>query len=235
MNIIIAPSILSADYLRFGEQVREAEAAGAQAIEVDVMDGRFVPNITFGQGLVRALRPITKMKLYVHLMIVAPEKYLAEFAEAGADRLTVHQEICPHLHRSLQTIRDLKVETRKGLEAGVALNPSTPLSMIEEVLDLADVVQIMTVNPGFGGQAFLHSQLQKIEKLRQVIADRGLKTRIAVDGGINVQTVSLAAAAGATILVAGSSVYNHTASVKVCFDALQQAVQKYNSSKNLAA
>jgi ribulose-phosphate 3-epimerase len=223
LNIIIAPSILSADHSRFGEHVREAEAAGAKAIEVDVMDGRFVPNITFGQGLVRALRPVTRMKLYVHLMIVEPEKYLAEFAQAGADRLTVHQEACPHLHRTLQTIRDLKIE------AGVALNPATPTSMIEDVLDLVDVAQIMTVNPGFGGQTFLHSQLQKVEKLHQLVGGRGLKTRIAVDGGIDVQTAPLAAAAGATILVAGSSVYNQRASVKACLEALQQSVQKYNS------
>ena len=223
MNVIIVPSILSADYARFGEQVREAEAAGAEAIEVDVMDGRFVPNITFGQGLVRALRPLTKMKMFVHLMIVEPEKYLAEFAQAGAHRLTVHQEACPHLHRTLQTIRDLKIE------AGVALNPATPLAMIEEALDLADVVQIMTVNPGFGGQAFLHSQVEKIAKLRQMIAGRGLKNRIAVDGGVDAQTAPLVAAAGATLLVAGSSIYNPKASVQACMAALQQAVQKYNS------
>ncbi len=218
MNIIIVPSILSADFARFGEQVREAEAAGAQAVEIDVMDGRFVPNITFGQGLVRALRPLTNMKLYVHLMIVEPEKYLAEFAAAGADRLTVHQEACLHLHRTLQGIRDLKTE------AGVALNPATPISMIESVLDLAEVVQIMTVNPGFGGQAFLHSQLQKIESLHQLIAARGLPIRIAVDGGIDVQTAPQVVAAGATILVAGSSIYHQRATVKDSFHTLQQAV-----------
>ncbi|MGH7494357.1 MAG: ribulose-phosphate 3-epimerase [bacterium] len=223
MKVIIVPSILSADYSRLGEQVQEAEAAGAEAIEVDVMDGRFVPNITFGQGVVRALRPLTKMKLYVHLMIVEPEKYLMEFAQAGANRLTVHQEACLHLHRTLQMIRDLKIE------AGVALNPATPIDMIEAVLDLVDVAQIMTVNPGFGGQAFLHSQLQKISKLHQMIASRGLKIRIAVDGGIDVQTAPLVAAAGATILVAGSSVYSQSASVKASLQALQQSLQKFDS------
>lgn len=221
MSIIIAPSILAADYSRFGEQVREAEAAGAPALEVDVMDGRFVPNITFGQGLVRALRPLTRMKLYVHLMIVEPEKYLAEFAAAGADRLTVHQETCPHLHRTLQTIRDLKVE------AGVALNPATPLSMIEAVLDLADAVQIMTVNPGFGGQVFLHSQLQKIKMLHHLLGALNLKIPIAVDGGIDIHTAPLAAKAGARILVAGSSIYNPKAPVQQCFQALQQALREY--------
>ena len=221
MNIIIAPSILSADFARFGEQVRESETAGARAIEIDVMDGRFVPNITFGQNLVRALRPVTKMKLLVHLMIVEPEKYLAEFAAAGADRLTVHQETCVHLHRTLQSIRALKTEV------GVALNPATPASMIEGVLDLADVVQIMTVNPGFGGQAFLHGQLPKIKEVRQIISVRGLPGRIAVDGGIDVHTAPLAAGAGATILVAGASVYNKKASVQENFQTLLQAVKSF--------
>ncbi len=220
MTIIIEPSILSADLTRLGEQVREAEAAGAQAIQIDVMDGRFVPNITFGQGTVAALRASTNLFLDVHLMIVEPEKYLAEFAAAGANRLIVHQETCPHLHRTLQTIRGLNVE------AGVALNPSTPLCMLEEVWDLLDVVQIMTVNPGFGGQAFIRSQLDKMRTLQQVISVRGASTRIAVDGGIDVTTAPLAVDAGATILVAGSSVYNKKTSVEVSLKALQAVVQK---------
>ncbi|MEK7726968.1 MAG: ribulose-phosphate 3-epimerase [candidate division KSB1 bacterium] len=220
MPIIIEPSILSADLTRLGEQVREADAAGAQALQIDVMDGRFVPNITFGQGTVAALRASTNMFLDVHLMIVEPEKYLAEFAAAGANRLIVHQEACPHLHRTLQTIRSLNVET------GVALNPSTPLCMLEEVWDLLDVVQIMTVNPGFGGQAFIHSQLGKIETLQQIISGRGMNTRIAVDGGIDVTTAPLVVAAGATILVAGSSVFNKKAAVAACFKALQESARK---------
>jgi len=220
LPILIEPSILSADLTRLGEHVREAEAAGAQAIQIDVMDGRFVPNITFGQGTVAALRAITNMFLDVHLMIVEPEKYLAEFAAAGANRLIVHQETCPHLHRTLQIIRSLNVET------GVALNPSTPLCMLEEVWDLLDVAQIMTVNPGFGGQAFIHSQLGKIETLQQIISGRGMNTRIAVDGGIDMTTAPLVVEVGATILVAGSSVYNKKASVEACFKALQESVQK---------
>lgn len=220
MSLIIEPSILSADLTRLGEQVREAETAGAEAIQIDVMDGRFVPNITFGQGTVAALRSITSMFLDVHLMIVEPEKYLAEFVAAGANRVIVHQETCPHLHRTLQTIRSLNVET------GVALNPSTPLCMLEEVWDLLDVVQIMTVNPGFGGQAFIHSQLDKIRTLQQIISVRGMNTRIAVDGGIDVTTAPLVAEAGATILVAGSSVYNKKASVEVCFKAFQASLQR---------
>lgn len=220
MSLIIEPSILSADLTRLGEQVREAEAAGAKAIQIDIMDGRFVPNITFGQGTVAALRSITNMFLDVHLMIVEPEKYLAEFAAAGADRLIVHQEACPHLHRTLQTIRGLNVET------GVALNPSTPLCMLEEVWDLLDVVQIMTVNPGFGGQAFIHSQLDKMRTLHQIISGRKMKTRIAVDGGIDVTTAPLAVEAGATILVAGSSVYNKKASVAMSLKALQASAQQ---------
>lgn len=218
MNIIIEPSILSADFARLGEQVREAEAAGAEATQIDIMDGRFVPNITFGQGIVKALRSVTRMKLDVHLMIVEPEKYVAEFAEAGADRLIVHQEACLHLHRTLQSIRAL------GIEAGVAINPATPLSTVEEVLDLVEVVQIMTVNPGFGGQAFIHSQLDKIRRLRQILVSRGLEIRIAVDGGIDTTTAPLVVRAGASILVAGSSVYNKKASVaqnlKVLYDCL---------------
>jgi ribulose-phosphate 3-epimerase len=218
VNIIIEPSILSADFARLGEQVREAEAAGAEATQIDIMDGRFVPNITFGQGIVKALRSVTRMKLDVHLMIVEPEKYVAEFAEAGADRLIVHQEACLHLHRTLQSIRAL------GIEAGVAINPATPLSTVEEVLDLVEVVQIMTVNPGFGGQAFIHSQLDKIRRLRQILVSRGLEIRIAVDGGIDTTTAPLVVRAGASILVAGSSVYNKKASVaqnlKVLYDCL---------------
>lgn len=218
MSIIIEPSILSADLTRLGEQVREAEAAGASAIQIDVMDGRFVPNITFGQGTVAALRAITNMFLDVHLMIVEPEKYLAEFVKAGANRLIVHQETCPHLHRTLQTIRSMNVE------AGVALNPSTPLCMLEEVWDLLDVVQIMTVNPGFGGQAFIHGQLDKMRTLAQIISGRGANTRIAVDGGVDTASAPLVVEAGATILVAGSGVYNKKNSVEFCMKALRESI-----------
>ncbi len=214
----IAPSILAADFARLGAAVQAAEAAGAEAIEYDVMDGRFVPQITFGAALLAALRPLTEMKLNVHLMIVEPEKQLAAFAAAGADCIIVHQETCPHLHGTLQAIRKL------GLQAGVALNPGTPLSAIEEVLDLADLVHVMTVNPGYGGQKFLDSQLDKIRRARQLLDARGLTAvPVAVDGGINLDTASLVTAAGARLLVAGSSVYNENANVTENVAALRAA------------
>ncbi len=216
--IVIEASILSADFARLGEQAREAEAAGVDAIQVDVMDGRFVPDITFGPGVVRALRPLVKLPLDVHLMIVEPERHLEAFANAGADRLIVHQETCPHLHRVLQRIRELKIE------AGVAINPGTPLSVLEEVLHLADLIQVMTVDPGWGGQPFLHSQLDKIRRLRRTLDERGLDVPIAVDGGISPITVPLVVNAGATVLIAGSSIYNDQASLAENVAALRASV-----------
>ena len=217
--IAIEPSILSADYTRLGEQAKEAEMAGVEGIQVDVMDGRFVPNITFGPGIVRALRKVVKVTLDVHLMIVEPERYLKEFVDAGSDRLLVHQEACTHLHRVLQTIREL------GVEAGVAINPGTSLNELEEVLDIAEIIQIMTVNPGFGGQEFIHSQLHKIRRLRQMLDEHGLKTPIAVDGGIDPATAPLVVEAGATVLVAGSSVYNNKSSVAQNVAALRANIK----------
>lgn len=217
--VMIEASILSADFARLGEQAREAEAAGVDAIQVDVMDGRFVPNITFGAGMVQALRPLVTLTLDVHLMIVEPERHLAAFAKAKADRLIVHQEACMHLHRVLQSIREL------GMEAGVTINPGTPVSVLEEVLDLADLVQVMTVNPGFGGQKFIHSQLDKIRRLRRMMDERGLDVPIAVDGGISPTTAPLVVDAGATVLVAGSSVYNDKASVAQNVAALRASVR----------
>ncbi len=204
----IEASILSADLTRLGEQVREAEEAGADSIQIDIMDGRFVPNITFGANLVKAIRPLVRIPLTVHCMIVEPEHHLAAFAEAGANCIMVHQEACPHLHRTLAQIRQLQVA------AAVALNPGTPLATIEEVLDSVDVVQVMTVNPGWGGQQFLHSQLDKIRRLRTELQTRGLNVPIAVDGGIDCRTAPQVVEAGATILVAGSSIYNRQASVQ---------------------
>lgn len=216
--IEIEASILSADFARLGEEAGEAEVAGVDGLAVDVMDGHFVPNITFGPGAVRALRPLVSMVLDVHLMITEPERYLAAFAEAGADRLIVHQEACLHLHRVLQSIREL------GIEAGVAINPETPVNALEEVLDLTDLIQVMTVNPGFGGQRFIHSQLDKIHRLRRVLEERGLDIPIAVDGGIDTTTAPLVVSAGATVLVAGSSIYNSRGSVAENVAALRVSV-----------
>ena len=218
--IQIEASILSADFGRLAEQAREAEAAEADGIQVDVMDGRFVPEITFGTGVVRALRSIVKLPLDVHLMIVEPERHIAGFAEAGANRIIVHQETCPHLHRVLQSIREL------GIEAGVTINPATPLSVLEKVLDLTDMIQIMTVNPGWGGQKFIDSQLEKIKRLKRMLIEWKADIPIAVDGGINITTAPLVVEAGATVLIAGSSVYNDTASVAENIAALRARVKK---------
>ncbi|TKJ29976.1 MAG: ribulose-phosphate 3-epimerase [Chloroflexi bacterium B3_Chlor] len=216
--IAIEPSILAADFTRLGDQAREAEAAGVEGLQIDVMDGRFVPNITFGPGVVRALRPLVGLTLDVHLMIVEPERYLADFAEAGADRLVVHQEACLHLHRVLQSIHEL------GVQAAVAINPGTSPLVLEEVLDLTDVIHVMTVNPGFGGQTFIHSQVEKIRGLRQMLDEHGQDIPIAVDGGIDSTTAPLVARAGATVLVAGSSIYNSKASVAENVAALRASV-----------
>ncbi len=217
--VIIEPSILSADFTKLGEAVIEAQNAGVSAIQIDVMDGRFVPNINFGPGVVAAIRPITNMMLDVHLMIVEPQIYIEDFVKAGADRIIVHQETCPHLHRTLQSIRE------HGIKSGVTLNPATPPDMIEDVLELSDYVQVMGVNPGFGGQKFIYSQLNKISALKSMLQDRGLDVPIGVDGGVGVETAPLIVEAGATVLIAGSSVYNSKGSVKENVEALIKSVQ----------
>ena len=216
--IVIEASILSADYARLGEQARQAEAAGVDAIQIDVMDGSFVPNITFGPGVVRALRPLVSVLLDVDLMIVEPERHLAAFVDAGADRLIVHREACPHPYRVLQSICEL------GVEVGVAIGPGTSLSALEELLDLVDLIQVMTVNPGWGGQPFLHSQLDKIRRLRRMLDERGLDVPIGVDGGIDTTTAPLVVSAGATMMVSGSSIYNDKASVAENVAALRASV-----------
>jgi ribulose-phosphate 3-epimerase len=216
--VAIEASILSADFARLGEQVREAEAAGVDGIQVDVMDGCFVPDITFGPGVVQALRPLVSVMLDVDLMIVEPERHLAAFVDAGADRLIVHWEACTHHHRVLRCVRDL------GIDVGLAISPGTSLSALEELLDLVDLIQVMTVNPGWGGQAFIHSQLDKIRRLRRMLDERGLDIPIAVDGGIDTTTAPLVVSAGATVLVAGSSIYDGEASVTQNVAALRASV-----------
>jgi len=217
--VLLEPSILSADFARLGEQAKEAEDAGADRLQIDVMDGHFVPNITFGPGVVAALHRVVHVPLVAHLMILEPDRHLEAFAKAGAQSLIVHQEACPHLHRSLQSIRKL------GLEVGVALNPATPLASIEEIFEDVDLIQLMTVNPGFGGQKFIQGQTEKITRLEQILRKGGLKKQIAVDGGIDVTTAPLVVKAGATILVAGSSVYNERGSVKENLQALRDSLR----------
>ncbi len=218
----LAPSILSADFSRLGEQVRAAAAAGVEYIHVDVMDGHFVPNITIGPLIVKALRPIadeTGVLLDVHLMIEKPENMLPAFAEAGADILTVHVETCPHLHRTVQQIREL------GVRPGVTLNPATPLVMLEEILPDVAQVLIMSVNPGFGGQSYIPASSDKITRLREMLDARGLHhVDIEVDGGIKPDNVADVAAAGANILVAGSAIFNNRASIAENIAAFRRAL-----------
>lgn len=197
----IAPSILSADFARLAEEINSIESGGATVLHVDVMDGRFVPNITIGLPVVKSLRKATSMTIDTHLMIVEPSRYASQFVEAGADMVSVHVEADPHLHRTLSSIRDA------GGKAGIAVNPATPLTSISDALPFADFVLIMSVNPGFGGQAFIPEVLQKVRRLRNEILDRGLKVRIEIDGGVDAGNINEVVDAGAEIIVAGSAVF----------------------------
>ncbi|MCI1589667.1 MULTISPECIES: ribulose-phosphate 3-epimerase [Heyndrickxia] len=199
----IAPSILSANFSKLADEIKDVEKAGADYIHIDVMDGHFVPNITMGPLVVEAIRPITKLPLDVHLMIENPDQFIESFVKAGADYITVHVEACKHLHRTIQYIRSF------GVKAGVVLNPATPVEMIKHVLKDIDMVLLMTVNPGFGGQRFIKSVLPKIKQVKELIDQEGLNIEIEVDGGINPETAKLCSDAGANVLVAGSAIYNH--------------------------
>ncbi|MBT2687987.1 ribulose-phosphate 3-epimerase [Bacillus sp. ISL-47] len=200
----IAPSILSADFSKLGEEIKDVERGGADYIHVDVMDGHFVPNITIGPLIVDAIRPVTKLPLDVHLMIENPDAYIEAFAKAGADYITVHVEACRHLHRTVQYIKSF------GVKPGVVLNPATPVNAIEHIIEDLDMVLLMSVNPGFGGQKFIPSVLPKISAVKKMADAKGLEIEIEVDGGVNEETAKLCVEAGANVLVAGSAIYNQT-------------------------
>jgi len=218
-NIKIAPSILSADFARLGAQVAEADAGGGDYIHLDVMDGHFVPNITIGPLVVKAVRQATRRPLDVHLMIEKPERYLPDFAAAGADILTVHVETCPHLHRSVQQIKGL------GCLAGVALNPATPLVSLEEILSYVDLVLVMTVNPGFGGQSMIESMIAKIRRLRSMLDGIDSPADLEVDGGIDPETTPLVVEAGARVLVAGSAIFGAPEGIAGAIARIRQAAE----------
>ena len=218
-SLMIAPSILSADFTRLGDEIRAVEAAGADVIHVDVMDGHFVPNITIGPLVVRAVRAVTDLPVDVHLMITDPDRYLKDFIDAGADWVTVHGEACVHLHRTLTCIKDL------GRKAGAVLNPATSLTTLENVLAEVDLVMLMSVNPGFGGQSFIPSAIDKIRRLRQMLDAVNPGAGIEVDGGIGPATIGAVAEAGANIFVAGSAIYGQAEYGPVIRDLRQRAVR----------
>jgi len=215
--IKLAPSILSADFARLGEQIAEVARAGADYIHVDVMDGHFVPNITIGAPVVASIRPVTSLPLDVHLMIEHPERYISDFVNAGADIITVHVEASPHLHRTIRLIKEL------GVKAGVSLNPATPIGAIEEFIPQVDLVLIMSVNPGFGGQPFIPETLPRIANMRKILDDRGLGAELEVDGGITADNAPDIVKAGANVLVAGNSVFRAKEGISRALRRLREA------------
>jgi ribulose-phosphate 3-epimerase len=217
--IKLAPSILAADFWRLGEQVKAAEEAGASRFHIDVMDGRFVPNISLGVPIVEAMRRGTSLPLEIHLMIQEPERYVETFIRAGADIVIVHQEATPHLHRTVQLIK------QHEKKAGIGLNPSTPTGTIEDILADIDLLLVMTVNPGFGGQRFIHSMLPKIQRARQLLQQRNAHCELEVDGGVDLQTAPLAVRAGADVLVAGTAIFADTEGPKAGVLRLMQAIE----------
>ena len=221
MTVLISPSILSADFGRLAEQVSEAAEAGADWIHVDVMDGHFVPNITIGPAVTSAVRAATDLPVDVHLMIEDPDKYLSAFADAGADYITVHQEACPHLHRTIERMREL------GVHPGVTLNPATSLDTLMEVIPEVDLALIMSVNPGFGGQSYIPASTEKIKQLRTMLDERGTNgAELEVDGGVNVETAGAVSRAGASVLVAGAAVFRHPGGIAEAIRLIRRAAEE---------